>query len=172
MLDSFKPHELSGIARPYDKGTRLVQDRMIEYKEFLTNPDVSPAEKEKFLSKLIEVFRLIEVVFGYPGPNQFDKYPAGIGLRDSRIVNMVKPTSAKEKSQGYYSIKEKQTVELRELLANYGIIRERGLGKIEKFVLGNHLMIYVICKSITYIIENVLQTTMLNWITILLMIVR
>jgi len=127
---------------------------MIEYKEFLTNPDVSPAEQEKFLTKLVEVFRLIEIVFGYPGPNQFDKYPSGIGLKDSRIASMVKPTSAKEKSQGYYSIKEKQTLELRELLANFGIVRERGLGKIEKFVLGNHLMIYVICKAITYIIEN------------------
>lgn len=154
MPDSLQPYELSGIARPYDKGTRLVQDRMIEYKEFLTNPDVSPAEKEKFLTKLVEVFRLIEMVFGYPGPNQFDKYPAGIGLRNSRIAGMVKPTSAKEKSQGYYSIKEKQTSELRDLLAEYGIVRDRGLGKIDKFILGNHLMIYVICKSITYIIEN------------------
>ncbi len=154
MPDSLQTFELSGIARPYDKGTRLVQDRMIEYKEFLTNTDVSPAEKEKFLNKLVEVFRLIEMVFGYPGPNQFDKYPAGIGLRNSRIAGMVKPTSAKEKSQGYYSIKEKQTSELRDLLAKYGIVRDRGLGKIDKFILGNHLMIYVICKSITYIIEN------------------
>ncbi len=145
---------LNGVARPYDKGTRIVQDRMIEFKEFLNNVDVSIDEKNKFLDKLVEVFRMIEIVFGYPGPNQFDKYPAGIGLRDSRIVNLVKSTTAKEKSQGYYSIKEKQTIELRELLASYGIIRERGLGKVEKFIFGNHLMIYVICKAITYIIQN------------------
>jgi hypothetical protein len=154
MPDVIEAHVLSGIARPYDKGTRLVQDRMIEYKEFLNNPDVSIDEKNKFLDKIVDVFRLIEMVFGYPGPNQFDKYPAGIGLKDNRIVNIVKATSAKEKSQGYYSIKEKQILQLRALLAGYDIIRERGLGKIEKFILGNHLMIYIICNAITYLLKN------------------
>lgn len=154
MPDVIESNILSGIARPYDKGTRIVQDRMIEYKEFLNNPDVSVDEKTKFLDKLVEVFRLIEIVFGYPGPNQFDKYPAGIGLKDNRITNLVRATSAKEKSQGYYSIKEKQTIQLKTLLSDYGIVRERGLGKIEKFILGNHLMIYVICNAITYILRN------------------
>jgi hypothetical protein len=154
MPEIYPPNFLSGIARPYDKGTLLVSEKMIQYKEYLANPTISNSQKESFDKKLIEIFRMMEQIFGYAGPTNSDKYPSGIGLLDERILDISRQTSKSEKKKNIKSIKDKQIDELRELLSNYNIVRERGLGFIEKFVFSNHLLVFSILKTISYVIEN------------------
>lgn len=144
---------LAGIARPYDKGTRIVSDKMKSFKEYILSEHISDTEKDTFKNKLVSIFKMIENAFGYQPSKNF-QYGNGFGLKDRGISYLFTKKTPAEKKKGQIAIKELQTQELREFLWDNNIDRPKNLGYIDKFIIGNHLITYMVIKSITYILQH------------------
>jgi hypothetical protein len=126
----------NGIARPFDRGTTLVQNLASDYIEFL---DKKVQNKKELNNQFKKVFNMVETILGYNRTKSENK----VGLNNLSVI------------KNWTEITNTETQKLRNLLKTIGIDKPGNLGYLNKLRIQQKEIIYpIILRTLGYVLEN------------------
>ncbi len=162
--------DFRGMSRPYDHGTQIVDDKITEFNQYISN--LSESDKDSFIKKIKDLFNLVQAIMGYDGKNE------NLGWNNSEIQKIFKNSRAKD---ALPTIKQNLTSKIQELQIKYGIGDKfkKGIGKIDNLyiergdLLTNYISLYIISyvfqdsnlksQHITQVLQKVLDMVNNEW---------
>jgi len=127
----------NGLARPFDKGTKIVQNTVAEYIEYSERNKRNVKQLE---SEFLKVFNIVEATLGY---NRIQNSQKNVGLNNEKVIQL------------WNTHLQKETEIIREYLKNIGIDKPGNLGTVNKLRLQQKELLYpILLNTIDYILQN------------------